>query len=84
MHLVGFITRKFVTVHDHMNLKLHICFKNSLIFTAAEGNVSQYIVSQVNKFRLIVKTLACFLSFFPVQTSSCLIMVPLKGYCCTQ
>ena len=81
MHLVGFITKKFVTMHGHMNVKSHIFFTNSLIFIAAEEDVSQYNVPQVNKFLPVEKKY--LLSFFPVQTSSCLFMVRVEGYCCT-
>ena len=43
-------------------LRLLIYFTNSLIFIAAEDDVSQYNVPQVNEFRTIVKILAFFLS----------------------
>jgi len=40
VHLVGFNTKKFVTMHGHMNVKLWLCFGETSVskFTGTQGN----------------------------------------------
>ena len=49
MHLVGFIIKKFVTMHGHMNVKFEdfiFCNNNfSFIFVSDEANRASYFIS---------------------------------------
>jgi len=46
VHLVGFIVKKFITMHDHMNLRLDC---NTLQSSVPQINIQSFVACECNQ-----------------------------------